>query len=103
VDFLLSEHRDVAAAKRFFSKAIRHNRTPRIIIHRLATIDELHQNQGGHGAGASLAGLRDFAATIRTVTEGRNNMPPFGGMFTAGQIRDVAGYVVEVLAGRAAR
>jgi transposase-like protein len=31
VDFLLSEHRDVAAAKRFFSRAIRHNGAPRVI------------------------------------------------------------------------
>src|SRR5207249_9998519 len=31
VDFLLSGHRDVAAAKRFFSRAIRHNGTPRVI------------------------------------------------------------------------
>jgi transposase-like protein len=31
VDFLLSERRDVAAAKRFFRKAIRDNRTPRVI------------------------------------------------------------------------
>src|SRR5262245_35510609 len=31
VDFLLSERRDVSAAKRFFSRAIRHNGTPRVI------------------------------------------------------------------------
>lgn len=31
VDFLLSERRDVAAAKRFFRKAIKHNGTPRVI------------------------------------------------------------------------
>src|SRR5262249_21159405 len=30
-DFFLSERRDVAAAKRFFCKAIRHNVTPRVI------------------------------------------------------------------------
>src|ERR1700758_434088 len=31
VDFLLSERRDVSAAKRFFRRAIRHNGTPRVI------------------------------------------------------------------------
>src|SRR5205807_10040387 len=31
VDFLLSKHRDVAAAKRFFSNAMRHNGPPRVI------------------------------------------------------------------------
>jgi transposase-like protein len=31
VDFLLSERRDVAAAKRFFYRAIRHNGTPRVV------------------------------------------------------------------------
>src|SRR6266481_1988051 len=31
VDFLLSERRDVAAAKHFFRKAMRHNGTPRVI------------------------------------------------------------------------
>ena len=31
VDFLLSERRDVSAAKRFFSRAIRHHGTPRVI------------------------------------------------------------------------
>jgi mono/diheme cytochrome c family protein len=59
--------------------------------------------KGEHAAGAPLVGIRDVAATIRTVTGGRNNMPPFGATFTAEQIRDVAGYVVEVLAGAAAK
>jgi len=31
VDFLLSERRDASTAKRFFSRAIRHNGTPRVI------------------------------------------------------------------------
>ena len=31
VDFLLSERRDVSAAKRFFCRALRHHRTPRVI------------------------------------------------------------------------
>jgi len=31
VDFQLSERRDVAAAKAFFRKAMKHNRTPRVI------------------------------------------------------------------------
>ena len=31
MDFLLSERRDVVAAKRFFSKAMQHNGTPRVI------------------------------------------------------------------------
>ena len=31
MDFLLSERRDVAAAKRFFYRAVRHNGTPRVI------------------------------------------------------------------------
>ena len=31
VDFRLSERRDVAAAKAFFRKAMKHNRTPRVI------------------------------------------------------------------------
>jgi alcohol dehydrogenase (cytochrome c) len=59
--------------------------------------------KGGHGSGAPLAGIRDFAAAARTVTEGRNNMPPFSGTLTAEQIRDVVGYVVEVLAGKVAK
>ena len=51
MDFLLSEHRDVAAAKRFFSKAIRHNGTPRVI-----TLD---------GYAASHRAIRELKSTGR--------------------------------------
>jgi alcohol dehydrogenase (cytochrome c) len=58
--------------------------------------------KGDHG-GAPLAGARDLAAAMQTVTAGRNNMPPFSTQFTPEQIRDVSAYVVEALAGGAAR
>jgi mono/diheme cytochrome c family protein len=54
--------------------------------------------KGGHGAAASLVALKDLAATIQTVTAGRNSMPSFSANFTPEQIRDVSGYVVQVLA-----
>jgi mono/diheme cytochrome c family protein len=54
--------------------------------------------KGGHGGGAPLDRLTDLAATIQTVTAGRDNMPPFRGTFTADQIRDVSAYVVGGLA-----
>jgi alcohol dehydrogenase (cytochrome c) len=53
--------------------------------------------KGGHGAAASLVALEDLASTIQTVTAGRNSMPSFSANFTAEQIRDVSGYVVQVL------
>jgi quinohemoprotein ethanol dehydrogenase len=53
--------------------------------------------KGGHTGGASLAGVRDLAAAIQTVTAGRNTMPAFGSSFTPEQIRDVGAYVVERL------
>ena len=59
---------------------------------------------GGHGVGAPLTGVTDFAAVMRTVTAGRSSsMPAFGTTFTPVQIRDVSAYVVEALAGRPAR
>jgi mono/diheme cytochrome c family protein len=54
--------------------------------------------RGGHGAAASLVALKDLTATIQTVTTGRNTMPSFSANFTPEQIRDVSGYVVQVLA-----
>jgi quinohemoprotein ethanol dehydrogenase len=49
---------------------------------------------GGHGGGAPLVGAKDLAIVIRTVTDGRNNMPPFGAALSEQQIRDVSAYVV---------
>jgi transposase-like protein len=51
VDFLLSEHRDVAAAKRFFSRAMQHHGTPRVI-----TLD---------GYAASHRAIRELKSTGR--------------------------------------
>jgi mono/diheme cytochrome c family protein len=59
--------------------------------------------RGGHGGGAPLIALTDLAATIQTVTAGRNAMPPFSAVFTPEQIRDVSGYVVSALRSGAAR
>jgi mono/diheme cytochrome c family protein len=59
--------------------------------------------KGGHGGGAPLDRLTDLAATIQTVTAGRNDMPPFRGSFTPEQIRDVSAYVVGGLAQGASR
>jgi mono/diheme cytochrome c family protein len=54
--------------------------------------------KGGHTGGAPLDKMRDLEAAIATVTNGRNNMPPFGRSFTPEQIRDVSVYVVDDLA-----
>jgi quinohemoprotein ethanol dehydrogenase len=59
--------------------------------------------RGGHGGGAPLVAVKDLAIAIQTVTAGRNNMPPFNTSLTPEQIRDVSAYVVESLAGGAAR
>ena len=57
--------------------------------------------KGGHGVGAPLVAVRDFAAAMQTVAAGRNTMPGFSAAFTPEQIRDVSVYVVETLAGAA--
>ncbi|HVG53028.1 MAG TPA: PQQ-binding-like beta-propeller repeat protein [Vicinamibacterales bacterium] len=55
--------------------------------------------KSGHGVGAPLNSLKDLAAAIRTVSTGRNSMPPFSATLTPEQVRDVSAYVVGVLAG----
>jgi alcohol dehydrogenase (cytochrome c) len=59
--------------------------------------------KGGHGAAASLVAIKDLDATIQTVAGGRNSMPAFSANFTPEQIRDVAAYVVRVLAEESAK
>jgi len=55
--------------------------------------------KGGHGVGAPLTSVSDLGAAIRTISSGRNSMPPFSATFTPEQVRDVSAYVVAVLAG----
>jgi alcohol dehydrogenase (cytochrome c) len=59
--------------------------------------------KGGHTGGAPLDKVADFDAALQTVTDGRNNMPPFRSAFTPEQLRDVSAYVVQALASRPAR
>ena len=53
--------------------------------------------KGGHGGGAPLDKATDLAAVMRTVSEGRNSMPPFGIALTAEQVRAVSAYIVGEL------
>ena len=59
--------------------------------------------KSGHGAAPSVAAVKDLDMVMQTVTAGRNTMPPFRGVFTPEQIRDVSAYVVGELARSAAR
>ena len=52
---------------------------------------------GGHGGGAPLDQVEDVALVLATVSDGRGNMPAFGGALTPEQIRAVAAYVVNDL------
>jgi len=57
------------------------------------------QGEGGHGGGPTLAAARNVNAVLQIVSEGRNDMPAFGGgALTAEQIRDVSAYVAQMLA-----
>ncbi|HLF10230.1 MAG TPA: PQQ-binding-like beta-propeller repeat protein [Gammaproteobacteria bacterium] len=56
------------------------------------------QGEGGHGGGPSLAAAGNVNAVLQIVSEGRNDMPPFGaGALTPEQIRDVSAYVAQKL------
>ena len=47
--------------------------------------------------GKTLTGAVNADVVVQTVSEGRNDMPPFGAALTPEQIRDVAAYVATML------
>jgi mono/diheme cytochrome c family protein len=55
------------------------------------------QGDGGHGGGRALRAATDPSLVVQTVSEGRNDMPPFAAALTPEQIRDVAAYVATLL------
>ncbi len=58
--------------------------------------------EGGlHGDAPSLVNKSLTAeAVVNIVTNGRNQMPPFGGSYTPDQINDLAAYIIQVLNGK---
>lgn len=52
---------------------------------------------GGHGGGAPLDRLQDYDAALRTISNGKNDMPAFSASLTPDQIRDVSAYIFDVL------
>jgi mono/diheme cytochrome c family protein len=53
--------------------------------------------QGGHGVGPDITAIGSPDLVATTATNGKNKMPPFGGVLTPEQIRDVAVYVAREL------
>jgi quinohemoprotein ethanol dehydrogenase len=53
---------------------------------------------GGHGGGPTLVAGLAPEAIAAVAGAGRNNMPPFGRVYSEADLRDVAAYIVEVLA-----
>lgn len=54
--------------------------------------------RGGHGGGIDLINASSIEIVVGIVSQGRNNMPALGAIFTPEQLRDVAGYVSERIA-----
>jgi quinohemoprotein ethanol dehydrogenase len=61
------------------------------------------QGEGGHGGGPAFTGQHSLGGVIQIVSEGRNDMPAFGGSLSAEQIRDVAAQILELEASHAAQ
>ena len=53
--------------------------------------------EGGHGGGPALVAATSRSTVMQVVSEGRNEMPAFGGVLSPAQIRDVSAHVAEAL------
>jgi quinohemoprotein ethanol dehydrogenase len=53
--------------------------------------------KSGHGGADLTVSKLDARAIAETIARGRKNMPPFSAIFSAEQLRDVAGYVSNVI------
>lgn len=62
-----------------------------------ANCSSCHGETGQGGFGPDLTGMQDVSLVKETVTNGRGQMPAFGGQLSAAEIAAVAGYVVEKL------
>jgi quinohemoprotein ethanol dehydrogenase len=56
------------------------------------------QGDGGHGGGPTLVGGLAADTIVAIAAAGRNNMPPFGRVYSDADLRDVATYITDVLA-----
>jgi len=56
------------------------------------------QGDGGHGGGPTLIKGLPADSIVAVSSAGRNNMPPFGRVYTDADLRDVAAYITNVLA-----
>jgi quinohemoprotein ethanol dehydrogenase len=53
---------------------------------------------GGHGGGPTLIAGLPTDTIVAVAGAGRNNMPPFGRVYSEPDLRDIASYIVDVLA-----
>jgi quinohemoprotein ethanol dehydrogenase len=55
---------------------------------------------GGHGGGPSLITGQSAEQIISVTSTGKNNMPSFSGLYSPEDLRDIATYITDSLAGR---
>jgi alcohol dehydrogenase (cytochrome c)/quinohemoprotein ethanol dehydrogenase len=53
---------------------------------------------GGHGGGPSLVAGQPDETIVSIAKSGKNNMPPFGRVYSDADLKDVASYITGVLA-----